>query len=114
MNAIALQLELRALMLYATLPPGCIAHLVTDAYSAPHIRPGEFVVVDTNDREVRHLETYVIQWQGGRRKSCLRSQPLGWRGRERCDVGEISYRGALGVPRTTRMAVPIAKEISNS
>ena len=59
--------EYRALMMCDHLPEGSIAHLVTDNYSAPHIRPGEFVVVDTNDREVRHLETYVIQWHSGRR-----------------------------------------------
>lgn len=71
MSAVAIpKPEYRALMLFDHLPPGCIAHLVTDAYSAPHIRPGEFIVVDTNDREVRHLETYVIEWQGGRRNVC--------------------------------------------
>ena len=64
------QPEYRALMVYDTLPPGCIAHLVTDSHSAPHIRPGEFVVVDTTDRTPRHLETYVIQWMSGRRSVC--------------------------------------------
>lgn len=69
-STITLQPELRALMMFDTLPAGCIAHLVTDAYSAPHIRPGEFVVVDTKDRQVRHLETYVIEWEGGGRNVC--------------------------------------------
>ena len=27
-------------------------------------------MVDTNDRQVRHLETYVIQWNSGRRSVC--------------------------------------------
>ena len=62
--------EYRALMMFDHLPEGCIAHLVTDNCSIPHIRPGEFVVVDTNDRQVRHLETYVIQWNSGRRSVC--------------------------------------------
>lgn len=71
MSAVTLrQHEYRALMMYDTLPAGCIAHLVTDSYSLPHIRPGEFVVVDTTDRAVRHLETYVIEWRGGRRSVC--------------------------------------------
>jgi hypothetical protein len=26
-------------MMFVTLPAGCIAHLVTDSYSMPHIRP---------------------------------------------------------------------------
>lgn len=56
MNAVARQPDLRALMMFDTLPAGCIAHLVNDAHSMPHIRPGEFVVVDTTDRQVRHLE----------------------------------------------------------
>lgn len=72
MSAIVIpsQPEYRALTMYNHLPEGCIAHLVTDNYSMPHIRPGEFVVVDTNDREVRHLETYVIEWNGGSRNVC--------------------------------------------
>lgn len=69
-RAVALWPELRALPVYDQLPAGCIAHLVTDRHSMPHIRPGEFVVVDTNDRAVRHLETYLIQWQDGRRNVC--------------------------------------------
>lgn len=60
----------RALPVFDHLPAGCIAHLVTDAYSTPHIRPDEFIVVDTADRQVRHQETYVIEWHGGRRSVC--------------------------------------------
>lgn len=67
---VATQPEYRALMLYDHLPEGCIAHLVIDSHSTPHIRPGELVVVDTVDRKVRHLETYVIEWIGGRRSVC--------------------------------------------
>lgn len=66
----ATQPEYRALTVYPQLPEGCIAQLVTDNSSVPHIRPGEFVVVDTGDREVRHLETYVIQWENGSRNVC--------------------------------------------
>jgi hypothetical protein len=66
----AIQPEYRALMMFDKLPEGCIAHLVTDSYSIPHIRPGEFVVVDTNDRQVGHLETYVIEWNNGSRNVC--------------------------------------------
>lgn len=71
MSALALpQPEYRALMLYDTLPAGCIAFPCTDAYSEPHIRPGEWVVVDTTDRQPRQGEVYVIQWNNGRRNIC--------------------------------------------
>ena len=70
MSDVALQPELRALMMFDTLPEGCIAFLVTDGYSLPHIRPGEFVVVDTNDTKPREGEVYVIQWMSGRRQVC--------------------------------------------
>ena len=62
--------EYRALLMFDTLPAGCIPFLCSDEHSAPHIRPGEFVVVDTTDRTPRHLELYVIQWECGRRVIC--------------------------------------------
>jgi hypothetical protein len=70
MNAITTSQEYRALMMFDRLPAGCISFMCTDDYSAPHIRPGEFVVVDTSDRQPRHLELYVIQWENGRRVIC--------------------------------------------
>lgn len=69
MNAIALHSQLRALMMFNTLPEGCIAFLNTDDYSLPHIRAGEFVVVDTNDHTPRNGELYCVQFDSGRR--CL-------------------------------------------
>lgn len=62
--------EYRALMMFDTLSDGCISFMCMDEYSLPHIRPGEFVVVDTNDRTPRDGEVYVIQWDGGRRNIC--------------------------------------------
>lgn len=70
MNALASAPEYRALMLFDRLPAGCIAVRCDDHFSMPHIRPGEYVVVDTTDRKPRHLETYVIEWNGGRRNIC--------------------------------------------
>lgn len=70
MTALALQPEYRALMMFDRLPVGCIAHLVTDSYSQPHIRAGEWVVVDTADRAPRLGEVYLIQWLNGRRSIC--------------------------------------------
>ncbi|WP_185982845.1 hypothetical protein [Aureimonas mangrovi] len=34
---------------------------------APHIRAGEWVVVDPNDREAVKGELFLVQWSGGRR-----------------------------------------------
>lgn len=62
--------DLRALMMFDTLPAGCKAMLVTDDYCAPHIRAGEFVVLDTADTTPRNGEVYVIQWIGGRTNVC--------------------------------------------
>jgi hypothetical protein len=70
MSTVTLPQEYRALMMFDRLPAGCISFLCADEYSAPHIRPGEFVVVDTTDRTPRHLELYVIQWANGRRVIC--------------------------------------------
>jgi hypothetical protein len=58
------------LSVYRTLPAGCIAHPVTNEYSAPFVMPGEWVVVDTTDRSPRVGELYVIQWENGSRILC--------------------------------------------
>lgn len=71
--AITQEPEYRALMMFDVLPEGCIAFPCTDQYSQPHIRPGEFVVVDTRDKTPRDGEVYVIQWQSGRRCICQTS-----------------------------------------
>lgn len=70
MSTIALQPELRALPTFDVLPEDCTAFLVTDDYSTPHIKSGEYVVVDTSDTVPRAGELYVIQWDSGRRIVC--------------------------------------------
>lgn len=60
-------LELRALPLVERLATGEVLHLVDDADSLPHLRPGEFAVIDTTDREPVAGELFVIEWIGGRR-----------------------------------------------
>lgn len=62
--------EYRAFELMVELPPSCIVFPVTDTDSLPHLRPGEFAVVDTTDMEPRNGEVYVIQWQSGARVLC--------------------------------------------
>lgn len=52
---------LRALTMYDHVPGGCILQQVTDDDSAPHLRAGEFAIVDTADTEPQHGEVYVVR-----------------------------------------------------
>lgn len=71
MNAlVARPVQHNTLNVYRTLPPNCIAFVVNDHYSLPFIRPGECVVVDTEDKTARVGDIYVIEWSGGRRNLC--------------------------------------------
>jgi hypothetical protein len=58
--------ELRALTMYDHIPTGCILHPVVNDHSAPHIRAGEFAVIDTTDTAPQHGEVYLIRWLSGR------------------------------------------------
>jgi hypothetical protein len=54
----------RALTMYDHVPGGCILHPVTDDDSAPHLRAGEFAIVDTTDTwPPQHGEVYVLRYQ---------------------------------------------------
>ncbi|MEJ5087125.1 hypothetical protein [Brucella pseudogrignonensis] len=64
--AIVHQPELRALMMLDSLPEGCVLFPCTDESSWPHIRPGEFAVIDTTQRLPVHGELYLIKF--GERK----------------------------------------------
>lgn len=65
------QSPLRALTLFQTLPPGHKTFLVDDGSSAPHLKPGEFAVIDTADTELQKGEVYLIQYESGRRSRRL-------------------------------------------
>src|ERR1700719_3914213 len=52
---------LRALTLFDHVPEGCILQPVTDDDSAPHLRVGEFAIVDTTDTEPQHGEVYLVR-----------------------------------------------------
>jgi len=62
MRVIDHQPELRALMMFDKVPEGCILFPCTDESAMPHIRPGEFAIVDTSDRTPCHGELYVIKF----------------------------------------------------
>ncbi|MFC7700929.1 hypothetical protein ACFQX9_30135 [Bradyrhizobium sp. GCM10028915] len=57
--------EYRALMVFDQVPASCILQLVGNSESAPHLRPGEFAVVDTSDTDPQHGELYLIRWMSG-------------------------------------------------
>lgn len=59
--------ELRALEAFDHVPPGCKLELVRDGAHAPHLRPGEFVVADLNDRAFVSGELYLIRYPSGGR-----------------------------------------------
>jgi hypothetical protein len=59
---IAMQ-AVRALTLFDTVPGGCILHPVADDDSAPHLRAGEFAIVDTTDTEPQHGEVYLVRFR---------------------------------------------------
>lgn len=63
--------EYRALQVYELLEPRHRTFLVPDNRSAPHLRAGEYAVIDTADVEPQHGELYLIQWSSGARRRCI-------------------------------------------
>lgn len=59
--------ELRAFEAFDHVPPGCKLELVRDGSHTPHLRPGEFVVADLNDRTLVSGELYLIRYPNGGR-----------------------------------------------
>ncbi|MFG1359971.1 hypothetical protein [Xanthobacter pseudotagetidis] len=56
------QPELRALMMFPTIPPGHMTFLVEDDAFHPHLRRGEFAVVDLSDRQPAQGELFLISY----------------------------------------------------
>lgn len=59
------QPDLRAFIVCDRLPEGCVAYPVRNNDHAPHLRAGEWVIVDPTDCTPTHRDLFVIQWQGG-------------------------------------------------
>ena len=57
---------IRALPLVEQLRPGEILHMVGDDHNAPHLRVGEFAVIDTTDTMPQHGELFAMQYSRGR------------------------------------------------
>ncbi|ACB96744.1 hypothetical protein [Beijerinckia indica] len=66
MNTASLPL-LRALPLFTDLPAGHKAVLVRQDDFEPHLRIGEFAVVDTTDKDVAYGELYMLCFRRGLR-----------------------------------------------
>lgn len=59
----AQQPGLRSFIVYDRLPEGCVAFEVPDNKSLPHLRAGDFVVIDPNDCEPAMGELFAITWK---------------------------------------------------
>jgi hypothetical protein len=57
--------ELRAFEAFDHVPAGCKLVLVTDDSNKPHLREGEFAVVDMCDTAFVSGELYLIGWKSG-------------------------------------------------
>jgi len=55
---------IRALTCFDSLPPHHATFRIKDDASAPHLKPGEFAVVDMSDTELQKGEIYLIQYEG--------------------------------------------------
>jgi hypothetical protein len=72
---------IRALTIFESLPPGHNTLLIADDASAPHLKVGEYAVIDMTDREPQAGELFVIQYDSGDRRRHIvqiRSTPSGW------------------------------------
>ena len=76
-----MQPGLLSYVVYDQLPDGCFAHEVADSDNMPHLRPGDFVVVDSWDREPAHGELSLIRWKSGRSASVTLTT---WLDRKEC------------------------------
>lgn len=72
------QKPVRALTLIERLSHGCMTFLVPDAASSPHLRPGEYAVVDLSDRTPQHGELFLIQSNCGERKRYIQQATRTW------------------------------------
>jgi hypothetical protein len=72
------QKPVRALTLIDQLSQGCMTFHVPDAASSPHLRPGEYAVVDLSDRNPQHGELFLIQSSGGERKRYIQQSTRTW------------------------------------
>ena len=87
----AIRPEYRALMMYDALPAGCISFLCTNRSSEPHVKAGEFVVVDTSDRVPAPGELFVIKYDEDLRHHhiCMTRRGSGFGAKDGWRVGAV-------------------------
>jgi hypothetical protein len=59
------QTDLRAYVLYDVVPPGCTIMQATCDQHWPHLKAGEWAMVDTREREPEHGEIFVVMQNNG-------------------------------------------------
>lgn len=101
------QPELRALMMFPTIPPGHMTFLVEDDAFHPHLRRGEFVVVDIADHQPTQGELFLISY-GNALVECGRTfalcQMVARPSYRRTGGGWVLHPEASGEPATCWMA----------
>lgn len=106
----ALQPGLRSFIVYDALPPGCIAFEVPDDTSLPHVRAGEFVVIDPEDKEPAKGELFAITWKSSFNRKWqivqmdLRAGRYGTGNNGSMEDGHLWYVGAPAPQRMMSLA----------
>jgi hypothetical protein len=73
---------IRALTIFDSLPRNRRTLLIEDDASAPHLKVGEYAVIDTTDRKPQSGELYVIQYSNGPDIVQIRKNEIGWWARD--------------------------------
>jgi hypothetical protein len=66
--------QIRALEVFDHVPEHCFLHVEKDDTHAPHIRAGEFVIIDEQDREPSRGDLFLLQWMNDTRGIMLASE----------------------------------------
>jgi hypothetical protein len=68
----------RAFQIFDHVPPGCKLFPIRENNHVPHLRAGEFAVVDHQDREYQFGEVYLINFSKGAHRSIMqvKKKPL--------------------------------------
>ncbi|WP_126173464.1 hypothetical protein [Altericroceibacterium xinjiangense] len=71
---------LRSFIVYDEMPKGFITHEQAGDQNSPHMREGEFAVIDTSDRHPMQGEMFLVQWMNGNRSIMTTEIIDGWPG----------------------------------
>jgi hypothetical protein len=68
---LAMQEGLRSYIVYDRLLDGCSAFPIEDDSCEPHLHEGEWVAVDTEDRDPMTGELFLIRWESSSRRAIM-------------------------------------------